>query len=347
MAGADRRARRIRQSTTLSELGGLSLVNPTGGQLLGINSITGLIENVSEVDAGFQFGGPLVAPQLNILNDAAIVDDLVVGGDTTLNGPLTANNAVTLNGATTIGDTLTVLGDAEFQTALAVAGALTGSGFSFDGDGTIDGELVVLGNFASGAIATTNLLVAGSFTATGPNLFGSAVDVMGALTSTTTITGASLIGTTSVSTPMLVTTGTLSGPQWRLTKDADTLVLACDADDGTLILRGRFFEGAPTNAFVDQDMLTLAPLGTRLDLSDNGGVASFFTPTGTLSLTNESDSGIIVLQGRNSTSTLQTLLTLDPDNIPDVTGVQAGNTALASLLAALAAIGLITDSTTT
>jgi len=346
MAGADRRARRIRQGTTLSELGGLSLTNPTGGQLLGFNGLTGQLENVSEVDAGFQFGGPLVAQELSVLDNAAFANNVVVGGNTTLNGPLTANGSATLNGATTLGDTLTVLGATDLQDALAVAGALTGSGFSFTGDGEIDGQLFVGGNLAAGAIATTNLLIAGSFTATGPNLFGSAVDVMGALTSTATVTGASLVGTSSVSTPMLVTTGTLSGPQWRLTKDADTLVLACDADDGTLILRGRSFVGAPTNAFVDQDMLTLAPLGTRLDLSDNGGVASFFTPTGTLSLTNESDSGIIVLQGRNSASTLQTLLTLDPDNIPDVTGVQGGNTALASLLTALADIGLITDSTT-
>jgi hypothetical protein len=162
MSGANRRGKRLKQGTALSDITEFSSVNPADGDLLIYDSVDGQYENSKALTGSYTLSGDLNLTDLVVTDDLTVQDALTVQGTATLSGALGVTGAATFNNTVAVAGTLTVTGAAILNDDLTVAGALTGAGFSFSGSGTVVGTLGV-----TGATTLTSATLSGALTVAG------------------------------------------------------------------------------------------------------------------------------------------------------------------------------------
>ena len=333
MAGPSRRPRRLKQATDAADITGFLLVNPTDGDLLVYDSTNSGFENSKNLTGPYTLSGLLTLDDLTVIDDATIGDALTVGGATQLNGSLTVQLAAIFNDNTTVNNTLDVNGVTTLGDALSVAGALTGSGFSFTGSGQIDGNLTVDGTLTAGALSFTDLALTGNLTV------GGTTGLTGALTGSTAafsgnVTVGALASAGQVTGMPLATATTVDGPSWSI--DSDTVStewrLGATITNGNTILSGRLNDGVNPSSI--EDMLVLNPQGVLVDASDTTTGRVDFTASDPLlntasaiRLTNAVDDGILYLSGFDTGSVQRDKLSIDPNGAVAVIGTTDGDPA--------------------
>ena len=284
---------------------------------------------------------------LSVSGDTDLAGDLMIAGGliaTTADFAqlVTANLGLTVFGTTTLGSVTATTGT--FSSTLDVAGAaVLGSNVG------IAGDLSVIGTIATGSsFSASSLGSSGTLTAGGATSLLSTLSVSGAATlaSTLAVTGttalsAGLTGTTAAFTSTVRSEGTLTvGTAAGVHQDLDT--------DETI-----WFNGATQLGKVGMTTSSVwyihlgSPIENAIVATYNGSVDLYF---------NNSKVFETISSGAKTNGTHQITGNLDHDgsNVgfyntapaakQTVTGSRGGNAALASLLTGLAAIGLITDS---
>ena len=167
MAGFNRRAKPLKAGTSLADITGLSITNPSDGDLLVYDSATGIWVNAHALRGVYTLVGSLSLTTLAVSGNATVTGTLGVTGAVTLGSSLSVTGNATISGTTSV-------------QALTVAGLLTGAGFSFSGNGTVAGNLSVSGTLAVtvGMTLAGSLVVSGNIT--GTNLFLSGLATIGA-----------------------------------------------------------------------------------------------------------------------------------------------------------------------
>lgn len=331
----------------------------------------GLTSTTLTTSGNVTFGGAL-----SLAGNATLAGALAVTGSTSL--AAISGTTLSLSGAATLADALTVsgtllamaadfVGDVSVEgaftvfgglatfgevsaTTLDLAGLLTSSdGAVFGSDVSIAGTLSVSGTISTGsAFSASGLGSSGTLTASGATTLNSTLSVSGAATlaSTLAVTGATaltgaLTGSTAAFTGTVrsegvFTSGTTAGVHMEL----DT--------DETIWYNGatRLGEVGMTTGSVWYVHLGATPENAIVATKD-GSVDLYYNNSKTF----ETISG-----GAKTTGTHQITGNLDhdgsnvgfyntaPTTKQTVSGSRGGNAALASLLTGLAAIGLITDS---
>lgn len=235
MPGPNRRARRLKQATSLDELTGFSLVNPNAGDLLVYDAVDGQFENSKTLTGDYTVAGTLTAEDLVVNDDLTVNDALVVSGTTTLD-TLTVQSQTALNDAVTISSTLAVTGAVTLSDTLSVAGALTGSSLSFSGDSAFGGNLTV-----AGTLSTANLSITGSLSLAGDVSAGNATFSGNLAADNITATSSLSVGAAfganagAITTELTVGTDLLVGGQIFLDSASATdpaLAFLTDTDSG-------------------------------------------------------------------------------------------------------------------
>lgn len=377
MAGFTRRSKPLKAGTSIGEIGGVSLAGIADSDLLIYDLATETFLPGKSITGSLTVSGAYNGASLDLSAGAVIDGTLNVGGASTLGGNLTVTGSIagaaltatsgsfsstlSVAGATTlaaslsgtsaslsaglsVGASLAVSGGSSLTsitgTTLGLSGALTVGGASiFTGNGTFQGDLQVVGtistggDFAANNISAVNALYGYELTVANTAAFGGAVT----MATTLGVTGA----VTHSSTTAMVGTATF-GAAAGVHQDIDT--------DET-----RWYNGATLLGKVG--MTTASVWYTHLgDPAENGIVA---TLNGSVDLYyNNSKTFETISGGAKTTGTHQITGNLDHDgsNVgfyntapaakQTVTGSRGGNAALASLLTALATIGLLTDSST-
>lgn len=316
------------------------------------------------------FGGAL-----SLAGNASITGTLSAGGSTALQAlsatTLSLSSDATLSGALSLAGALTGY-SGTFSSDLSVEGTFTAHGASvmeavdaasldltgmldvtgsaiFGADMSIAGALTVVGTISTGsAFSAPGLGSSGTLTASGATTLNSTLSVSGAATlaSTLAVTGATaltgaLTGSTAAFTSTVRSEGTLTvGTTAGVHQDLDT--------DETIWYNGatRLGEVGMTTGSAWYVHVG-SPAENAIIATLNAGVELYYNNSKTL----ETVSG-----GAKTTGAHQITGNLDhdgsnvgfyntaPTTKQTVSGSRGGNAALASLLTGLAAIGLITDS---
>lgn len=163
MPGTDRRFKPLKQLGQFSDLSDVATAGAAAGDLL--TFVSGEWVNSKSLTGDYDITGALTATDLTLTDDLIVGDDLTVAGLATIGETLAVTGDTTLSGAAILESTLDLTGAATFADSLAVAGAFTGAGFSFSGNGTIGGTLGVTGDVTLSAdIAAVNADFSGAVT---------------------------------------------------------------------------------------------------------------------------------------------------------------------------------------
>lgn len=300
--------------------------------------------------------------------DAASATSLTVSGVSTLTGdttiigalaasaadfaqPVTMNLGLTVFGTTALGPFSATSGT--LSSSLDVTGpAVLGSNLSVAGDLSVIGTIATGSSFSASSIGASGTLTAG-----GAATLFSTLSVSGAATmaSTLNVTGATAFGTVAGAYSTSDGWGISGALSNAVTGNQDVKLSLRNGDRSTqvgvigfetglgLVVRSQTHGGSMTLSVEDSS----GNVETGLVITPDAGVALRFANSVTL----ETVSG-----GAKTTGAHQITGNLDHDgsNVgfyntapaakQTVTGSRGGNAALASLLTALAAIGLLTDS---
>tara|TARA_R100000501_G_C2626956_1_gene120778 strand:+ start:952 stop:3573 length:2622 start_codon:yes stop_codon:yes gene_type:complete len=213
MAGFTRRNKPLKGSVGAGELSDFAISNPAAGDLLIYDAVDGKWENGKTLSGSYTIGGTLTAGTLSVDNNATIGGNITLTGALDATGNIETGGTLIVQGATTLQSTLAVTGATTLSSTLGVTGTLTGSAFSFSGNGTVAGTLGVTGNVTmSGDASVTGTLTVGGLSISGlltvddlvANNSVSAVFISG--TSISADTGSF---TTQLDTSKLIVEGTL------------------------------------------------------------------------------------------------------------------------------------------
>lgn len=375
MAGFGRRSKPLKAGTAIAQVEGVGLTGIATGDLLVYDATSEAFLNTKTLTGSYTITSGLTAATLTSSGNATLGGALSVAGNSTLTGTLSVTGATALQ--TTSALDLTVTGDFDLAGDLTVGGALsattadfaqlvtanlglrvfgattlgavtatTGS-FSSTLDVTgaavlgsnlsVAGDLAVLGMFSTGSsFSASSLGSSGTLSAGGATSLASTLSVAGATTLSAALTGTTAAFTSTVRSEGTLTVGTTAGVH----QDIDT--------DETIWFNGasRLGEVGMTTGSVwyvhvgsPAENAIVATLNAAVDLYYNNAkvfetISGGAKTTGTHQITGNLDhDGSNV--GFYSTA---------PAAKQTVTGSRGGNAALASLLTGLAAIGLITDS---